>query len=52
MAPQIPQAGVIEFKSSRTTGPSSNAPLAETQPQGRHQLVHCDAAIAATGYMA
>jgi hypothetical protein len=33
-------------------GASSNAPLAETQLQPRHQLVHRDAAIAATENMA
>jgi len=34
------------------TGASSYAPLAETQQQHRHQLVHRDAAIAATKSMA
>jgi len=48
MAPQTPQPDVIQSESSRTTGASSNAPLAETQQQRRHQLVHCDAATAAT----
>jgi len=48
MAPQTPQPGVIQSESSRTAGASSNAPLAETQLQCRHQLVHRDAAIAAT----
>jgi hypothetical protein len=52
MAPQTPEPGVIQSKSSRTTGASSNAPLAETQLQRRHQLVHRDAAIAATRNMA
>jgi len=33
-------------------GASSNAPLAETQLQCRHQLVNRDAAIAATENMA
>jgi hypothetical protein len=33
-------------------GASSNAPLAETELQSRHQLVHCNAAIAATENMA
>jgi len=46
MAPQTPQPDVIQSKSSRTTGASSNAPLAETQQQPRHQLLHCDAPIA------
>jgi len=32
-------------------GASSNMPSAETQLQHRHQLVHSDAAIAATGNM-
>jgi len=48
MAPQTPQPGVIPSKLSRMMGASSNAPLAETQQQCRHQLVHCDSAIAAT----
>jgi len=52
MAPQTPQPGVIQSESSRTVGASSNAPLAETQLQRRHQLVHRDAAIAATENMA
>jgi len=52
MAPQTPQPGVIESDSSQTTGTSSNAPLAETQQQRRHQLVHRDAAIGATKDMA
>jgi len=52
MAPQTPQPGVIESESSWTMCASSNAPLAETQQQCRHQLVHRDAAIAATEHMA
>jgi len=48
MAPHTPQPGVIESESCQTTGASSNASLAETQQQCRHQLVHHDAAIAAT----
>jgi len=52
MAPQTPQPAVIQSESSRTAGASSNAPLAETQLQRRHQLVHGDAAIAATENMA
>jgi hypothetical protein len=52
MAPQTPQPSVIQSESSRTAGASSNAPLADTQLQRRHQLVHRDAAIAATENMA
>jgi len=52
MAPQTPQPGLIESESSQTAGASSNAPLVETQLQCRHQLVHRDAAIAATENMA
>jgi len=52
MAPQIPWPGVIQSESSGTMGDSPNAPLAETQLKCRHQLVHCDAAIAATKNMA
>jgi hypothetical protein len=52
MATQTPQRVVIQSGSSRTTGASSNAPLAETQLQRSHQFVHCDAAIAATENMA
>jgi len=52
MAPQTPQPGVIESESSRTTGASSNEPLAEIVQQCRHQIVHRDAAIAATENMA
>jgi len=52
MAPQTPQTGVIQSESSRTAGASSNAPLVETQLQRRYQLVHHNAAIAATEKMA
>jgi len=52
IAPQRPQFGVIQSESSQTAGASSNAPLAETQPQCRHQLVHRNTAIAATENMA
>jgi hypothetical protein len=52
MPPQTPQPGVIQSESSRTAGASSNVPLAETQLQRTHQLVHRDAAIAATENMA
>jgi len=52
MAPQTLQPGGIQSESRRTAGASSNAPLAETQLQRRHQLVHRDAAIAATETMA
>jgi len=52
MAPQPLQPGGIQSEPSRTTGASSNEPLAKTQQQRRHQLVHCDAAIAATENMA
>jgi len=52
MAPQSPQPGVIQSESSLTMGDSSNAPLADTQQQRRHQLVHRNAAIAATENMA
>jgi len=48
IAPHTPQPVVIEFKSSRTTSASLNAPLAETQQQCRNQWVQRDAAIAAT----
>jgi len=51
MAPRMLQPGAIEAKSSRTTGASNNAPPSETQQQGRHQLVHRDAAIVATENM-
>jgi len=52
VAPHKHQPGVIESELSRTTGASSNEPLAETQQQCRHQLVHRDTAIAATKIMA
>jgi len=52
MAPQTPQPGLIQSESSQTAGASSNAPLVETRLQRRHQLVHRDAAIAATENMA
>jgi len=52
MTPHTPQPGVIQSKSSRTAGTSFNAPLAETQLQCRHQLVHRNAAIAAAENMA
>jgi len=52
MAPQAPQPGVIQSEMSRTMVVSSNAPLPGTQQQCRHQLVHSDAAIAATENMA
>jgi hypothetical protein len=52
MVLQTPHPGVIQSESSRTMGASSNAPLADTQLQLRHQLVHRDAAIAATKNMA
>jgi len=51
MAPEILQPGAIEAKSSRTTGSSNIAPSGETQQQRRHQLVHHNAAIVATGNM-
>jgi hypothetical protein len=37
---------------SRMTYTSSNVPLAETQLQHRHQLVHRNIAVAATKYIA
>jgi hypothetical protein len=52
MAPETAQPGMIQSQLSRTSGASSDAPLAETQLQRRHQLVHSDAAIAATENMA
>jgi len=42
---------VIESEASQMMGTSLNAPLSETQQQHRHQLVHCDTAIAATKNM-
>jgi len=52
MAPQTPQPGMIESKSSQMTGASSIAPLAETHLQRWHQLIHRNTAIAATENMA
>jgi len=52
MSPQTPHPGVIQAESSQTAGSSSHAPLDETQLQRRHQLVHHDAAIAATKMIA
>ena len=52
MAPQTPHPSVIQSESSRTAAALSNTPLAETPLQCRHQLVHRDAAIAATENMA
>jgi len=52
MAPQPPQPGGIQSEPSQTTGASSNEPLAGTQQQRSHQLVHRDAAIAATENLA
>jgi hypothetical protein len=52
MARQKPQPGVIQSKSSRTACASSYVPLAETQLQRSHQLVHRDAVIVATENMA
>jgi len=52
MPPHSPQPGVPESESSRRTGGSLNAPLVEAQQQCRHQLVHHNAAIAATKNMA
>jgi len=48
MSPQTPQPGVIHSESIWNTGASSYAPQAVIQLQRRHQLVHPDAAIAAT----
>jgi len=52
MAAQTHLPSVIESESSLTTGASSNVPLAGTQKQHTHQLVHRDAEIAATEIMA
>jgi len=49
MAPQTPQQCEGGTESSRTMGAYSNTPPAETQLECRHDLVHCDAANAATG---
>jgi hypothetical protein len=51
MAPQTPRPGVIQSESNQTAGATSNAPLAETQLQRRHELGQHDAAIAATENM-
>jgi len=51
MAPQTVQPVGIGAKSSRTTGASTNAPPGERLQRSRHQLVHRDAAIAATDNM-
>ena len=51
MVPQISQPGGIECESCWTPGASSNMSLAETQQQCRHQLVHRNAAIAATEHV-
>jgi len=48
MASETPQHGESGSKLSRSTGTSSNAALAGTQYQCKHQLVHCEAANAAT----
>jgi len=48
MASWTPQTGATVSESSRATDASSNAPPGEAQLYVRHQLVHCDAAIAAT----
>ena len=52
MAPDTPRRSVIQSESSRTTGSSSDARLAETQHQRGHQLVHRNAAIVATDNIA
>jgi len=51
MAPKTHQPGAIRSESSQTTGASTNALPGETQQQHRHQLIHHDAAIAATKNM-
>ena len=51
MAQEILQLGAIEAKSSRTTRASNNAPPDVTRQRRRHLVVHCDAAIVATGNM-
>jgi len=48
MAPETLHPGAIGAESSRTTDASQIAPLCETQPQCRHQLLYRDAAIVAT----
>jgi len=52
MAAQSPQPGGTQSEPSRTTGASSNEPLAETQQQRSQQWVQHDAAIGATENMA
>ena len=52
MVPQTPQPGVIESELSWTTGAISNVPLADTQQQRKHQLVHHDGIIADNRNMA
>jgi len=51
MTPETLPPAAIGAELSRTTGASRNAPLGETQPQRRHELVHRDAAIVATENM-
>jgi len=51
VAPLTPAQGASGSESSRMTGASSIAPPTVTQPECRHQLVHCDAANAATENM-
>jgi len=51
IAPQKPQEDASGSELSRMTGASSNDHPAETQQQHRHQLVHQDAANAATENM-
>jgi len=51
MAPQTPQQGESGTELTRTMGASSNTPPAETHPQRRYNLVHRDAANAATKKM-
>jgi len=48
MAPQKPQPAARGSESSQTTGALSNAPPAEMQQQCRHNVVHSNAANAAT----
>jgi len=48
---QPPQPGDSVSKSSRLVGATSNMSLIGTQQECRHQLVHCDAADAATRNM-
>jgi hypothetical protein len=51
MSPETIPPCAIGAELSRTTGASSNALLAETQQQHRHQSVHRDAAIVCTENM-